>query len=182
MLNKLKIIFVFLGASFSSNVWSSSFKLDNAVLKYEISYPLHNVHALSKESKGKGVCEGAKCQFLVGVPAKSFDSDNSNRDTHMQQTVKSAEFPIITVGFETANPPKLGEQKVDLEINFAGIKNKIMGQKFIIEKAKDNTFRSHGIIQFGLDQFKITKPSLLGVSINNHVKVDVDTHWLEIKN
>ena len=35
--------------------------------------------------------------FLIAVPVKSFDSGDSNRDLHMVQVTKGAEFPMVTV-------------------------------------------------------------------------------------
>ena len=49
------------------------------------------------EARGKGVCHQGQCDFLIAVAVKSFDSGDSNRDLHMLQAVRGAEFPLVTV-------------------------------------------------------------------------------------
>jgi hypothetical protein len=36
--------------------------------------------------------------FLIAVPVKSFDSGHSNRDLHMIQAMRGAEFPANVIG------------------------------------------------------------------------------------
>src|SRR4249920_3379395 len=71
--------------------------LDQSTLTYHISHPLHQSEGVSHAAKGKGVCHGGQCDFLIAAPVKSFDSGDSNRDLHMLQAVRGAQFPLITV-------------------------------------------------------------------------------------
>src|SRR5579863_8091519 len=71
--------------------------LDQATLTYHVSHPLHQTEGVSKAAKGKGVCHAGQCDFLVAAPVKSFDSGDSNRDLHMLQATRGAQFPLITV-------------------------------------------------------------------------------------
>jgi hypothetical protein len=48
-------------------------------------------------AKGKGVGHAGQCNFLIAAPVKSFDSGHSNRDLHMLQATRDAEFPMIVV-------------------------------------------------------------------------------------
>lgn len=61
----------------------SQWVLKQSTLTYHVSHPLHQVEGVSHEAKGKGVCHGGQCDFLIAVPVKSFDSKDSNRDLHM---------------------------------------------------------------------------------------------------
>jgi hypothetical protein len=62
-----------------------------------------------------------QCDFLIAVPVKSFDSGDCNRDLHMLQVTRGAEFPLVTV--RTRLPETTATSatiNVDLEIQFAG--------------------------------------------------------------
>jgi hypothetical protein len=48
---------------------------------------------VSYAARGKGVCHDGQCDFLIAVPVKSFDSGGSNRDIHVVQVTRGAEFP-----------------------------------------------------------------------------------------
>src|SRR5437588_11361337 len=75
----------------------SQWVLDQSSLSYHVSHPLHQVDGVSHAGRGKGVCHEGQCDFLIAAPVKSFDSGDSNRDLHMLQVTKGAEFPIVTV-------------------------------------------------------------------------------------
>jgi hypothetical protein len=67
--------------------------LDQSTLTYRVSHPLHQTEGVSHAARGKGVCHTGQCDFLIAVPVKSFDSGDSNRDIHMLQATRGAEFP-----------------------------------------------------------------------------------------
>src|ERR1700758_5179444 len=95
--------------------------LQQSTLTYHVSHPLHQSEGVSHEAKGKGVCHAGQCDFLIAVPVKSFDSGDSNRDLHMVQVTRGAEFPMVTV--RTRLPESAANDaiiKADLEIQFAG--------------------------------------------------------------
>ena len=68
--------------------------LQQSSLTYHVSHPLHQSEGVSHEARGKGVCHQGQCDFLIAVPVKSFDSGDSNRDLHMVQAVRGAQFPL----------------------------------------------------------------------------------------
>ena len=72
-------------------------------------------------SQGKGVCHAGQCEFLIAVPVKSFDSGDSNRDLHMLQVTRGAEFPLVTVRTRLPESDATSSTiNADLEIQFAG--------------------------------------------------------------
>src|SRR3984885_14616220 len=95
--------------------------LQQSTLTYHVSHPLHQVEGASHEARGKGVCHAGQCEFLVAVPVKSFDSGDSNRDLHMLQVTRGAQFPMVTV--RTRLPEAASASAIvhaDLEVQFAG--------------------------------------------------------------
>src|SRR5664280_763692 len=71
--------------------------LEQCTLTYHVSHPLHQSEGVSHAARGKGVCHAGQCDFLIAVPVKSFDSGDSNRDIHMLQVTRGAQFPMVTV-------------------------------------------------------------------------------------
>src|SRR6202166_4447612 len=75
----------------------SQWVLQQSTLPYRVSHPLHQTDGVSHAARGKGVCHAGQCDFLIAVPVKSFDSGDSNRDLHMVQVTRGAEFPMVSV-------------------------------------------------------------------------------------
>ena len=86
-----------------------------------MSHPLHETEGASHAARGKGVCQAGQCDFLIAAPVKSFDSGDSNRDLHMLQVTRGAEFPLVTVRARVPDSAVgAGTVRADLEIQFAG--------------------------------------------------------------
>jgi hypothetical protein len=150
--------------------------LDQSTLTYHVSHPLHQSEGVSHAAKGKGVCRDGQCDFLIAAPVKSFDSGDSNRDLHMLQVTRGAEFPLVSV---RAHLPQsaLGAATVqaELEIQFAGqtVHYKVPFQ----EVTQGNAIRITGTIPATLSDFKIDPPSLLAIPVKNEFPIRVEMTW-----
>ncbi len=71
--------------------------LDQSTLSYHMSHPMHQVDGVSHAAKGKGTCHAGQCSFLIAAPVKSFDSGDTNRDLHMLESTRGAQFPMVVV-------------------------------------------------------------------------------------
>jgi hypothetical protein len=151
--------------------------LQQSTLTYHVSHPLHQTEGVSHSARGKGVCHAGQCDFLIAVPVKSFDSGDSNRDLHMLQATRGAEFPLVTV--RTRLPEDalaLATIHADLEIRFAG-HTATYKQVTLQVVRQANTVRITGTIPATLIDFKIDPPSLLTVPIKNEIPVQVEMVW-----
>jgi hypothetical protein len=176
MLRKLLISFWMLWLPVLA--WADSqWVLDQSTLTYHVSHPLHQFDGVSHAAKGKGICQNGECDFLIAVPVKSFDSGDSNRDLHMLQVTRGAEFPLVTV---RARLPESAVESatinLDLEIQFAGQTFEYKHVPFQQVVLGSET-RITGTIPLKLSDFKIDPPSLLTISIKNDVPVRVDLSW-----
>lgn len=155
----------------------SQWVLDQSTLTYHVSHTLHQSEGVSHSARGKGVCHAGQCDFLIGVPVKSFDSGDSNRDLHMLQVVRGGEFPLVTVRTSTsAEPSASGTISADLEIQFAGQTvhyNHVPFQMTI----KGDVAQISGTIPATLSDFKIDPPSLLAIPVKNEVPIRVEMTW-----
>lgn len=155
----------------------SQWVLEQSTLTYHMSHPLHEVDGVSHAAKGKGVCHAGQCDFLIAAPVKSFDSGDSNRDLHMLQTTRGAQFPMVVV--RTQLPAAIttsGNIYADLEVQFAGQTVQYKHVPFQ-RVTQGNEVRISGTIPATCSDFKIDPPSFLTVPIKNEIPVRVDMTW-----
>jgi hypothetical protein len=155
----------------------SQWVLEQSTLTYHVSHPLHESEGISHAARGKGVCHAGQCEFLIAVPVKSFDSGDSNRDLHMLQVTRGAEFPMVTV--RTRLPEAASASATvhaDLEIQFAGQAAHYKDVSFQLVIQGSET-KISGTIPATLSDFKIDPPSLLTLPVKNEIPVRVEMTW-----
>ena len=155
----------------------SQWVLDQSTLTYHVSHPLHQTEGVSHAARGKGTCHEGQCDFLIAVPVKSFDSGDSNRDIHMVQATRGAQFPMVTV--RTRLPEsESGSTTInaDLEVQFAGQTAQYKQVSFQLVQQANQT-RISGTIPAALTDFKIDPPSLLTMPVKNEIPVRVEMTW-----
>jgi len=172
-----KILIVFLLVALPTFAADSQWVLKRSTLTYHVSHPLHESEGVSHAARGKGVCHDGQCDFLIAVAVKSFDSGDSNRDLHMVQVTRGAEFPIVTVRTRLPESAASSETiNADLEIQFAGQTAQYKKVPFKVEKQGGETHIT-GTIPATLSDFKIDPPSLLTMPVKNGIPVRVDMTW-----
>jgi len=155
----------------------SQWVLDQSTLAYHVSHPLHSSEGVSHAARGKGVCRAGQCDFLIAVPVKSFDSGDSNRDLHMLQVTRGAEFPIVTVRTRIPESERTSTIiRVDLDVEFAGQKAHY-NQVPLQLATQGNETRISGTIPATLSDFKIEPPSLLTIPVKNDVPITIEMTW-----
>ena len=151
--------------------------LEQSTLTYHVSHPLHSTDGVSHAARGKGVCHDGQCDFLIAVPVKSFDSGDSNRDLHMLQVTRGAQFPMVTVRTRLPDADSTSATiHVDLEIQFAGQTAEYKQVPFQLVSQGNDT-RISGTIPASLSDFKIEPPTLLTMPVKNEIPVRVDMTW-----
>jgi len=151
--------------------------LERSSLTYHVSHPLHQSEGVSRAAKGKGVCHSGQCDFLIAVPVKSFESGDSNRDLHMLQVVRGAQFPMVTVRFrlpeDAVTQPGI---LVDLDVEFAGhaAHYKQVSFQHTIQGSEN---RITGTIPAKMSDFAIEPPSLLAIPTKDEIPVRVEMTW-----
>ncbi len=155
----------------------SQWVADQSTLTYHMSHPMHEVDGVSHAARGKGICHAGSCSFLIAVPVKTFDSGDTNRDLHMLETTRGAQFPMVIVRafFPQA---ETAEQWIhaDLDVQFAG--QTAHYAKVPFERTQQGkAVRITGTIPLTCSDFKIDRPSFLTVPIKNEIPLRVDMTW-----
>ena len=111
------------------------------------------------------------------MPVKSFDSGDSNRDLHMLQVTRGAEFPMVTVRTHLPEGAS-GDATInaDLEVQFAGQAAHYQQVPFQVT-TEGGEKHITGTIPTTLMDFKIDPPSLLTLPVKNEIPVRVDMTW-----
>jgi hypothetical protein len=155
----------------------SQWVLEQSTLTYQVSHPLKQTNGVSHAARGKGVCHAGQCDFLIAVAVKSFDSGDSNRDLHMLQVTRGAQFPIVSVRTRLPEASSASAMiHADLEIQFAG-QTALYKQVALQVTPQGSQIRISGTIPAMLTDFKIDPPSLLAVPVKNEMQVRVDMTW-----
>jgi hypothetical protein len=151
--------------------------LAQSTLSYHMSHPMHEVDGTSHAAKGKGICHAGQCDFLIAAPVKSFDSGDTNRDLHMLEATRGAQFPMVEVRTrfpeqETTDPTIY----VNLEVQFAG-QTAHYDHVAFQRTQQGNQVHITGTVPATCSDFKIERPSFLTVPIKNEIPVRVDMTW-----
>jgi hypothetical protein len=151
--------------------------LDQSTLTYHVSHPLHQSEGVSHAARGKAVCNAGQCDFLIAVPVKSFDSGDSNRDLHMIQVTRGAEFPMVTVRTRLPESAFTASTiSADLEIQFAGQTAHYKQVPFQVAHEGAER-RITGTIPATLSDFKIDPPTLLTLPVKNELPIRIEMTW-----
>jgi hypothetical protein len=178
MIRRLGIVLLF-GSMAPLVLAQSQFVLVKSTLSYHMSHPIHHVDGTSTGAKGKGTCGGAKCDFLIAAPVNSFKSGDSNRDLHMIEAVRGAQYPMVMVRTTLPNPiPADGTIYADLEVQFAG-QDVHYAHVAFQKSTSGKQIQITGTVPATCSDFKIDPPSFLTVAIKNEIPVSVAMTWQE---
>jgi hypothetical protein len=170
-------VLVVIGASPLLGQAPEQWVLDSSTITYHVSHPLHQTEGVSHAARGKGVCQGGQCSFLVAAPVQSFDSGDSNRDLHMLQVARGGQFPMVSV--RTRLPETAASEATiyaDLDVDFAGQTAHYTHVPFD-QTSGGGAIHISGVIPVTLSDFKIDPPALFGIPVKNDVPVRVEMAW-----
>ena len=177
---KVRIAAIILVAAAELAAADSQWVLQQSTLTYHASHPLHQTEGASHEARGKGVCHAGQCDFLIAVPVKSFDSGDSNRDLHMLQVTRGAQFPLIIVRTRVPETALASPTvRVNVEIQFAGQTARYKQVEFQ-RSTRGGDIRISGTIPATLSDFKIDPPTLLAIPVKNEMPIRVEMTWRSV--
>lgn len=138
-------------------------------------YMKHAVHAWSGISKDLGcvVQLNGKDEIekvAATVKVKSFDSDNSNRDSHMLEVTDALTYPSISF-YSTSVTRSGSSYAVKGVLSFHGVDRPIAFEMTEERSGKERKLK--GGFSFLLEDHLIERPSLFMVKTDNEVKVEL---------
>ncbi len=151
-----------------------------STLSYEIVHKLHKVRGVSKKLEGKArVLPDGKAQVMLRVSSESFDSSNVNRDAHVKEVVEAAKYPSIDLKAGTdglvlpTTFPATVEKTFKAQISFHGVQ-KVIDLPVKLNFDSADSVHVQVTLNLSLDEFKIERPSLMFVKVDDAMKIDAD--------
>ncbi|AWV99043.1 YceI family protein [Arcticibacterium luteifluviistationis] len=146
----------------------------SSTFMYALRHPLHSFEGVSKSFNGIGVYneESEKLEIIaVKVAVNSFDSGNSNRDSHVIETIDALKYPSVTFTAE--------------DISYVGDKVTAKGKLVFHGQTKPFTVvgvqeLNKGVLSISGDfnvnmiEFGVEPPSLMGMSTDEEIMVSFD--------
>tara|TARA_B100000424_G_scaffold141889_1_gene107820 strand:+ start:148 stop:675 length:528 start_codon:yes stop_codon:yes gene_type:complete len=165
----MKLVFLF--SFFLSLLNASSFRVENSLITYFGVHYLHKWEGSTSDVKGVVSYDKNIDQYecSISVPLSTFSSGNDNRDSNMLVYCKAFDFPNIN--FQSTSI-KVNESTLEIEgkIEFAGEEKEIKTNAKL-NSLDNNLFAIEGELDILLSEFKVERPSLLFVEIEDLVKI-----------
>ncbi len=146
---------------------------EQSFITYKLTHPLHEVEATSHKALCLIYADATKHEImnvLVEVPVSTFDSGNSNRDSHAMEVINAISIP--TAKFVSDKVEQNGDSlMVYGKLTFHGVTKDIeidaftdwSGDRLIVD----------GKFEISLTAFKVDRPSLLLIPVNDTLKFTI---------
>ncbi len=142
-------------------------------LRYAMNHPLHSWTGESKDFTSVILTDEKKSeitQVAVSCKISTFDSGNANRDSHMIEVTEAIKYPVITFASTSITRKADGKLEVAGKLTFHGVTKEISFEAE--QKHLGNSLEVKGAFTVQMTAFKIEKPSLMGISTDDDIKID----------
>ncbi len=173
----LLLAFCFMG--FTHKVDSEKIFLDKkkSEIQYNMTHPLKKWSAISKNVNGVIIYnsqENGIESVAISVPVSSFDSKNSNRDSHALEVLEALKYP--NVKFSSRNIKNSGDELIIKgALEFHNVTREIE------IKAKQSTSKNeitvYGSFIINMTDYNIQPPSLLGIKTHEEINIEFKTYF-----
>lgn len=173
-MKKLKLFSVLLFIIAAQVLYAKPIRLkadtSQSFITYKLTHPLHEVESTSK----KAICyidaDTASKEIkdvAVQVYVNTFDSGNSNRDSHAMEVIDALKYPYAR--FISSSVQHKGDSLlVTGSLFFHGVTKEITVRT--LAKWSNNKLEVDGAFDISLTAFQIKRPSLLLIPVNDTLK------------
>jgi len=142
-------------------------KKEESSMTYRMVHPLHKIEATSKEVVYDLEADPGKKAFnkVSGwVDVTSFDSGNSNRDSHAMEVIDAIDFPDAR--FEGTGFTQKGDSLfITGKVTFHGVTKDITARA--VSRWSQDKLEVDGSFDLSLAAFNIERPSLLMIPVED---------------
>jgi hypothetical protein len=143
-------------------------------ISYFLTHPLHEVEAVSKAPLFRAEIDPVSKEIKSAdaqVDVTSFDSGNSNRDSHAMEVIDALDYPAVT--FTSTKIVQYGDSlSVAGVLTFHGLSRNIVAAA--VSKWSLNRLEVQGSFDLSLTEFKVDRPTLLLIPINDKLRFKFD--------
>lgn len=146
-----------------------------STVTYSAKHPLH---------KWDGVSHDVNCAMIyndetklpesvaVSIKVASFDSDNNNRDSHAMEVLDGIRYPNVTFVSSDIKPGSEGQLMAKGTLTFHGVAKAVTIP--VMRKEAGNTITLTGEFPISLTEYKIERPSLMGMKTDDDMLLKVN--------
>ena len=163
---------------------ASIFEFKQGAVTYTVVHKLHEVKGTTHALEGRAqLLPSGELRVQVRTRLASFDSGNSNRDEHMREATHEPEHPFSEIK-GTAQAVRLPlaaplEVQLDATVQLNGIAQR---QRIPVRlTAEGSSVRARFSFPLSLDAFKIDRPELLFVKVDDRVLLSGELVFEEAK-
>ena len=180
MIKKVSVLACWFSLSVAAS-WAQTKQLellkDESSITYRIVHPLHEIEATSKDATYQLEIDPAKKEIVsvsATVDVMTFDSGNSNRDSHAMEVIDAISYPEVS--FVSSSVAEVGDSlKVTGKLTFHGVAQDIVAMAS--SKWSADKIEVHGNFVLSLTAFKIERPSLLMIPVEDALRFTFSAAW-----
>ena len=160
-----------------------SFSLRSGTLAYKLVHKLHEVEGTTRSVEGRALLqEDGTARVQVRAKVASFDSGNSNRDAHMREVTHEPIHPYASVKGTLRDLHLPLSSPVELSLSATvELNGEKQGATIPISFRPDGPrLRATFSFPISLEAFKVERPELLFVKVEDRVQVTGDLVFEEV--
>jgi polyisoprenoid-binding protein YceI len=153
-------------------------KSEASSLSYTLKHKLHEMEGKARPTEGRArLLPDGTLQVAVRANVVDFDSGNANRDAHMKEVVEAHKFPFVEFKGLASGVKVPDSFPAEVPVTLKG-QVTFHGQKRPVEVPLKVTFTSaseasaEGSFGISLEAFKIERPSLLMVKVDDNLLLE----------
>jgi polyisoprenoid-binding protein YceI len=163
----LFVLFLFLPAVGSAQARHLDLAKEESSVTYRIVHPLHKIEAISKDVQYLLDADPSTKEIkrvVAQVDVTTFESGNSNRDSHAMEVIDALTFPEVT--FTSTSIAQAGDSVyVTGKLTFHGVTKEVVIAALL--KWSENKLTVQGSFNVSLTAFNIERPSLLLIPVED---------------
>lgn len=150
-----------------------------SVATFHVHHALHAVDGRSSAIEGKAILGGdGSVMAMVRIPVSSFDSGDANRDANMRDVLEISRFPYVVFKAVAHLPIPAPHGRafgttLDGELDFHGVHHRL-SVPATVTLGDDGGAIVKARLQLSLEAYRVERPSLLFVKLDDGCSVDVD--------
>ncbi len=169
-LNLLVAWFLIAGVGLLAQTKSVDVTKEESLITYRLEHTLHHMESTSKDGWFRVEIDPAKKEIKsvsAQVDVMTFDSGNSNRDSHAMEVIESIKYPDVTFA-STSVTQTADSIVVSGKLTFHGVTQDILMRG--VATWGEHKLSVEGGFVLSLTAFKIERPSLLLVPVDDALR------------
>lgn len=144
---------------------------------YRLEHPLHKIEATSKDAQFHAEVDTSSKTIksvTADVDVMTFDSGNSNRDSHAMEVIDAITYPDVS--FSGTKIDAQGDSlSVTGMLTFHGVTKEVVAN--VVQKWLPDELDVEGGFNISLTAFNIDRPSLLMIPVSDTLRFSLKTSF-----